>query len=118
MAVENLKNAAQVLINFVKQGEISFKDGFQLSDLFAFMGEFTAIPAILQNKQALINEWKNKTNADVQDLLSFIDTNLAIQNKDVEAKVKAAIAAFLANISLIELFIHKSIVVEPTPPTV
>lgn len=107
MPVENLKNAAKVVIDLIKQGEISFKDGFQLSDIFAFMGQFTAIPAIIQNKQALIDEWKNKTNADIQDLLAFIDANLAIQNKDVEAKIKGSIAAFISVISLVELFVSK-----------
>lgn len=113
MATENLKKAAGLLISFIKQGETSFKDGFQLSDLFAFMGQFAQVPEVIQNKQALIDEWKNKTNADVQDLLTFIDTNLAIQNAEVEAKIKAAIAALIANVTLIELFVKKS---NPTPP--
>lgn len=102
MPVENLKKAAKVVAQIVMQSEDSFKDGFQLADLFSFIGVLSGIPDIIKNKQLIIDEYKNRTPLLMNELYLSFENDLNLDNKRVEAIAEKSLKFLIAGLDLVD----------------
>lgn len=101
MATENLKKVVLLVTKTVSTGEAAFKDGFQWTDIFTFVPELSQIPEIIKNKQALADEVKNLTPADLKDLATYIETNLVLENKKTEDIIESVIEILVSVFALV-----------------
>jgi hypothetical protein len=102
IGIENLKRAALLAIRFGQQIEESSKDGFKVSDLFSFIDEFAAIPAVVESKQAIIDEFKDLTPQERNELIAYVEAELKLENKKTEEIIEAALGVMISLLTLIE----------------
>mgnify|MGYP003396733825 CR=1 FL=1 len=115
LGIENLKKAAQLIISFGQKIESTTKDGFQVTDLFSFLGEVSQIPSIIQNKDNIVNEFKDLGASERAELATYIEQNLVLENKRVEKIIESGLQVLIAILVLVDDLKTPKEVVEENP---
>ena len=102
MSIENLKKAAKLAISFGQKIEATTKDGFQVTDLFQFLGEVGQIPGIVATKDAILSEIKGIDAAGRAELSAYIEQELVLENKKVEGIIESVLNILVALFVLID----------------
>lgn len=102
LGIENLKKVVGTLITLAQTAETSLADGFQTSDLFAFIPVLSGIPDLLKNKDAIVQEFKDLTADETKELVDYVEQNFTIANKKVEDIIVAALDAGVSLFILVE----------------
>lgn len=102
LGIENLKKAAKLGVSFGMQIEASAKDGFQVSDLFSFIDEVAQIPDVVKNKQAIVDEFKDLSPEERTQLVTYIETELVLENKKTEEVIEAGLEFVISVLSLVD----------------
>jgi hypothetical protein len=100
LGIENLKKLVKFPLDLTKQIANSTSDGWQITDLFAFVDELAAIPGIVKS-------WKELKDLDGDErkmLYDFVVTEFDIPNDKVELFVENALLNVVSLISLYEQF--------------
>lgn len=100
--IETLKKDIQLIVDAIKQSEASFKDGFQLTDLFSFVNVLSQVPGAIDSFKTVVEEAKDLTQDEVKALLDFVSAQLSLTNKKVEQNIKDAIAVIFAVLAFIK----------------
>lgn len=116
VGIENLKKASKLLISFGQKIESTSKDGFQIVELFSFLGELSQIPDIFAHKDDIVAEFKDLDATERADLVTYIETELVLENKKVEGIIEAALGLLISLLQLVEKL--KAPVAESPAPTV
>lgn len=114
--IENLKKAAKLGVSIGMQIETASKDGFTISDLFGFVGPLSLIPAVVANKNIIVEEFNELSPAELSELVTYVNTELVLENKKTEAAIEAGLQAVIAIINLVEKV--KSVKAQTPPPPV
>jgi hypothetical protein len=102
---ENLKVPAKFLIDLGENTSKALADGkFTGTEAISFLPLFMGVPDILQRKEAIAEEWKNRTTESLADLNEYISTELSLENKGLEAKIEKGLSALVALLDFIGEF--------------
>ena len=104
VGITQLKNTALVLAQFGQAIENSLEGGFQLSDLGNLILPLSQLPAVIQNKEAIVEEFKDLDAAERQELLAYVGQTLDLKNDKVENIVEKGLAAAVSIIELVAAF--------------
>jgi hypothetical protein len=113
LGIEKLKVAAKLLISFGQKIESTSKDGFQIVELFSFLGELSQIPAIFADKDEIVAEFKDLDATERAELVAYIETELTLENKKVEAIIEKSLGVLISILQLVD-----SLKTAPAEPTV
>lgn len=102
LGIENLKKAATLAIRFGQQIETAAEGGFKLADLFGFIDEFSAIPEVVNNKQAIVDEFKDLDSTERAELVSYVEQTLDLKNDRLEGIIEAGLELVLAILVLVD----------------
>jgi len=102
LGIENLKKAAKLLISFGQKIESTSKDGFQAIELFSFLGEVSQVPDIISHKDDIVAEFKDLDATERAELVSYIETELVLENKKTEEIIEAGLALLISVLTLVE----------------
>ena len=86
---QNLKAAVDVLISLGMAVEVSQRDGFQLTDVLAFIPALSFLPAVLKNKAEIVEEFKAMDKASKEVLFADAVAKFSIENARVEKIIEA-----------------------------
>lgn len=75
--IDNTKKLTGLVVDFFNQGVESFGDGFQTSDLFAFMDEASALAVASPGFKNLPNEIKDLDANEAKELVAFVSEKAA-----------------------------------------
>lgn len=102
---ENLKVPVKFLIDLGENASKALEDGkFTGTEAISFLPLFMGVPDILQRKEAIAEEWKNRTSESLADLRTYISTELTLENKELEAKIEKGLAALVSLLDFIGEF--------------
>lgn len=116
LGIENLKQTAKLLISFGQKIESTTKDGFQVTDLFSFLGELSQIPGIIEHKDDIVAEFKDLTSAERSELVTYIEKELTLENKKTEEIIEASLVTAIAILALVDKLRVPKQVAAPTQP--
>lgn len=102
LGIENLKKAATLAIRFGQQIETAAEGGFKLADLFGFIDEFSAIPEVVNNKQAIVDEFKDLDSTERAELVAYIEQTLDLKNDRLEGIIESGLELVLAILVLVD----------------
>lgn len=103
MATQEFDAAIDVVINLGMAVEVSQRDGFQLTDIFAFIPALTALPAVLKDKAAVVAQFKALDKASKEASFAKAAAKFNIANDKVEAQIEAGFDALLSVAVFIQL---------------
>lgn len=102
---ENLKVPAKFLIDLGENTSKALADGkLTGTEAISFLPLFMSVPDILQRKEAISEEWKNRTSESLEDLKNYISTELTLDNKELEAKIEKGLSALVSLLDFIGEF--------------
>lgn len=104
LGIENLKKLVKFPLDLTKQIAESTSDGWQFTDLFAFVDEIAAVPGIVKSWKDVVGELKDLDPAERQELHAFVVTEFDIPNDKVEVFVENALLNVVSMIALYEQF--------------
>lgn len=113
IGVDNLKIIVHAGIRFGTQAAESFRDGFQWTDIFQFIGVFSEFPTAIQAAKVALQELKELDEANRVELYSYIQTEFDIPDDKVEYEVEAAIGALLYGAALVSSIRERKVVEQP-----
>lgn len=102
LGIDNLKKAAKLLVSFGKEIETAAKGGFQITDLFGFIDEISQIPEIINNKTAILEEFKDLTAEERSELLEYVKIELVLEDKNLENIIETALVTGISLLALVE----------------
>lgn len=104
LGVNDLKKLVKFPLDLTKQIAESTADGWQFTDLFAFVDELATVPGIVKNWKNAVAELKELDTADRQELYDFVVAEFDIPNEKVEKFVENALLNVVSLIALYEEF--------------
>lgn len=104
LGIENLKKLVKFPLDLTKQIASSTSDGWQITDLFAFVDELAAIPGIVKSWKDIQAELKDLDGDERKMLYDFVVTEFDIPNDKVELFVENALLNVVSLIALYEQF--------------
>lgn len=100
VGIENLKKAVKFSIDLVRQGIESGADGWQWTDFFSFVDEFSQTPALVKSSKEILAELLDLDEADRAALNAYIQVEFDIPNDKVEAVIEHSLAIAFSIVSL------------------
>jgi hypothetical protein len=104
LGIENLKQVIVVAANLGKQIEVAVKGGLKLIDLLGFVDDFTAIGAVIKNKEAIVAEFKDLDDAERAELLAYVKQNLDLENDGLEDKIEKSLTILVDILDFVGTF--------------
>jgi hypothetical protein len=90
LGIEKLKQVVGLVVAFGQKIESTTADGFQVADLFQFIGEFAQIPDVVKSKDEIMAEFNDLDTTERAELTAFVENSLNLKNKKVEGIIEAA----------------------------
>ena len=104
VGIQNLKQAALVACQFGNAVDASLEDGFQMADLFALVGPLSQIPAIVANKELLLEEWKDLESDERDEIIDFIEQALDLRSDKLEEQVEKGLLWVAVTVDFVGTF--------------
>src|SRR5690554_4620253 len=102
---ENLKKAGDILTDVVMHVVDSLKDGkITGAEAIGILPKLMDIPSVLENKELLANEWKNRTRESVIELSDYVASKLNFQYEHTRYKAKALVYMAASAINTLDAF--------------
>lgn len=102
---DNLKMVAKFGIQFGENVANVLEDSkISAGEAFSFLPILMSVPGILEKKAEIKAEWEGRTTESMQDLNLYIQTELSLPNKPLEAKIEKGVTAVLAVLDLVAEF--------------
>lgn len=95
MATPNLKAAVDVIINLALAVKVSQEDGFQLTDIFAFIPALSALPEVIKNKEGIKSEFESLDKAGKDKLVNDAAAKFSTENQRTEAIIESGFDALV-----------------------
>jgi hypothetical protein len=100
LGIENIKNAVKFVIDFHLQ--ISETKKFRLTSIFNFVDELLQLGTVITNWKVIIEEFKDFTPAERQEVYEYAKQQFDIPDDEVEVWVEDVLNWLLYTISLVE----------------
>lgn len=101
VGIEKLKQASLLGIQLGNAIETTLEDGFKLADLANFILPLSQLPAVIENKALIVEEFKDLDEAEKTALINYIKTNLDLKNDKVEVAIEKGLIAIVAVLELV-----------------
>lgn len=103
LGIENLKKAGKFGVSLGMQFEEATADEkFTWTDLFGFFDELIQIPGIVNNRAAIVAEFKDLDETERNELLEYLKDEFNLDNDTLEAKIEKGLDIAFALLSYIE----------------
>lgn len=102
--IENLKKVVKFACDFTKQAATSLSDGWQWTDVFAFVDEMATVPGVIKSLPVVKKELADLSIAERAELYSYLELEFDIPNDKVEAFIEHSIQFTLSALALIDEF--------------
>lgn len=113
--IENLQKLLTFGVNLGTSISEDSKDGFNLNDVFNLLPQLIQIPDFVKNKEAIINEAKDLSLPEIQQLVASV--NGVIKDEHVVNIITHALNIAVSVIALIQDFKTTQVAPEATPET-
>ena len=113
--IENLQKLLTFGVNLGTSISEDSKDGFNLNDVFNLLPQLMQIPDFVKNKEAIINEAKDLSLPEIQQLVTSV--NGVIKDEHVVNIITHALNVAVSVIALIQDFKTTQVAPEATPET-
>lgn len=103
-----MNTAIQKLLDAVSNGvntvDAQLKDGFQTTDLFALIPVASMVPGVISDKAAIVSAWEARTEADLNEWVTYAKTKIDLHDDNTEKKVEAVLGFIIAGVIVFDTF--------------
>lgn len=107
MASPSLKSAIDLIVSLAQAVEASQKDGFQITDIFAFVPALSALPEVIKNKNNFKAEFKALDKAGKDKLVNEASDKFNSENKRTEAIIEAGFDTLVTTALFVKMITAK-----------
>lgn len=100
--IENLQKVLTFGVGLGSAIVADAKDGFNLNDVFQLLPQLMQIPELIKNKEAIINEAKDLSMTEIQQLVASV--NGVIKDEHVVNIIEHALSVAVAAVALVQDF--------------
>lgn len=100
LGIESLKKALKTVSDFREQ--IAQTKKFNFMSLFGFIDDLFALGEVATSWKVIVAEWKDRSDAEIQELYAYARTLSNIPNEKIAKFVDDAFQWTLLTISLVE----------------
>jgi len=104
MGIENLKKAVGLAAAFKNQTTEALADGFQTMDLFGFIDEFAALPAVINGAADLKAELNDLSLEERTELNAYVLSLNVVAEEELEAFIANALDWCFATYKVVTSF--------------
>jgi hypothetical protein len=102
VGIENLKEAVVFLALLGNAVDKSTKDGLSWEDAGLFVQPLMAAPKAFENIGQVSDELKDLDGAELQEVMALIGSTLSLEDKDLDAVTKKALATIVDIYGLVQ----------------
>jgi len=100
--IENLQKVLSFGVGLATSVVADSKDGFNINDVFQLLPQLMQIPDFIKNKDAIINEAKDLSIAEIEQLVASV--NGVIKNEHVSSIIEHALSVAVSVTALVQDF--------------
>lgn len=103
--IDNLKKVLQFGITLGLHTAQQVKDGFQIADVFALLPELLQIPDFVKNKQAILDEVKDLSVDEIEQLIVFVKDSGVFTSEKIKSIIGDSIDVISSVTKLVTHFV-------------